>query len=212
MSINNVKKSIRKLIKINISELHPTQLCVGFAEVESRKKEFKLMPENEIIKYLQSKPIPLIMNKKNTSWMLDRHHRLKALIEISNNIYCFGYLYEYINSNSDSETLDILFKKSLLHLYDERGNGPLTTSSLPNSLHALKDDPFRSLVWLLKQEGLISSRPKIPFNEFQWSRWLRKRPLPPFCSSNLNPALKSARKYVLSNGASHLPGWIGKRN
>ena len=82
---------------------------------------------------------------------------------------------------------------------------------LPEHLGGLQDDPYRSLVWKLKKEGLIDPAPLIPFHEFRWAAWLRRRPLPPFSSSELDPALPAARTLVRSAAASHLAGWKGRR-
>ncbi|MBE9173608.1 chromosome partitioning protein ParB, partial [Cyanobium sp. LEGE 06143] len=92
-------------------------------------------------------------------------------------------------------------------LYDGRGLGPLPASVLPDQLLGLQDDPFRSLVWRLKKEGVIEPAPLIPFHEFRWGAWLRSRSLPPFSSAQLQPALPAARTLARSAAASHLAGW-----
>jgi hypothetical protein len=56
---------------------------------------------------------------------------------------------------------------------------------------------------------MIEPAPLIPFHEFRWGAWLRTRPLPPFSSDNLAPALAAARSLVRSRAASHLAGWKG---
>jgi hypothetical protein len=56
---------------------------------------------------------------------------------------------------------------------------------------------------------MIDPAPLIPFHEFRWGAWLRSRPLPPFSSANLAPALAAARSLVRSRAASHLAGWKG---
>ncbi|MFM7266562.1 MAG: ParB-like protein, partial [Cyanobium sp.] len=90
-----------------------------------------------------------------------------------------------------------------------RGLGPLHPTALPARLLDLQDDPYRSLVWKLKKEGCIEPAPLIPFHEFRWGAWLRRRPLPPFSSARLEPALPVARALVRSRAASHLAGWKG---
>ena len=82
-------------------------------------------------------------------------------------------------------------------------------TALPSRLLDLQDDPYRSLVWKLKKEGWIEPEPLIPFHEFRWGAWLRRRPLPPFSSARLEPALPVARALVRSQAASHLAGWKG---
>ena len=95
------------------------------------------------------------------------------------------------------------------HPEDGRGLGPQPPSNLPANLLGCQDDPFRSLVWKLKREGVIEAAPLIPFHEFRWGAWLRRKALPPFNSLRLEPALPAARAYARSAAASRLAGWKG---
>jgi hypothetical protein len=142
--------------------------------------------------------------------MVDRHHRLRGLIEIDPRAEAFGYVVLQLAGLDRHGVLEELHSRGWLYLYDGRGLGPLPPSALPDSLTGLQDDPYRSLVWKLKKEGLIDPAPLIPFHEFRWAAWLRRRPLPPFNSSELEPALASARTLVRSSAAAHLAGWKGR--
>ena len=110
-----------------------------------------------------------------------------------------------------SAVLAHLHNQGWLYLYDGRGNGPRPAEQLPTSLLGLDDDPYRSLVWKLKQEGWIKPQPLIPYHEFRWGAWLRSRPLPPFSSRRLDPALAAARQLVCSAAAQDMPGWKGDK-
>ena len=97
---------------------------------------------------------------------------------------------------SHAHCLEELNRRGWLYLLDGDGNGPYPPGRLPRSLVELQDDPYRSLVWKLKQEGLIRPRPAVPFQEFRWGAWLRTQDLPPFSSIELEPALEPARTLV----------------
>ena len=101
-----------------------------------------------------------------------------------------------------TETADLLTRR---YLFEEAI--ALYRKSL--ELNGLQDDPYRSLVWKLKKEGVIQPAPLIPFHEFRWGAWLRSRPLPPFSSERLEPAMTAARALARSDGARHLAGWKG---
>lgn len=197
------------LLEVPIAQLRPTQLCVGLAEVRSRLRDFSAENARERRSYLGSKPVPLVRNRRGDVWMVDRHHRLRALIEIEPGATAFGYLVLDLDTDDQQEVLEALHRRGWLYLYDGRGLGPLAPSTLPPQLTGLQDDPFRSLVWKLKQEGVLAPAPLIPFHEFRWGAWLRSRPLPPFSSEQLEPALPSARALARSSAASHLAGWKG---
>ena len=141
--------------------------------------------------------------------MVDRHHRLRALLEMDKTAETYGYVIDDVNTSDLSEVLRFLQKQGWLYLYNGRGIGPKNPELLPSSLLGMEDDPYRSLVWKLKKEGAIAPQPLIPYHEFKWGAWLRRRPLPPFNSKNLKPAINAAKRLAFSKGASHLPGWQG---
>jgi hypothetical protein len=184
-------------------------MCIGLAEVRSRQKDFLNDSDDERSRYLKSKPVPLIRNKEGALWMVDRHHRLRALLELDPEITSFGYVIEDLPTSHRQAVLEHLQARGWLYLYDGRGNGPHEPRDLPSGLMDLHDDPYRSLVWKLKKERVIKPQPLIPYHEFRWGAWLRSRPLPPFSSMQLEPALPAARRLVQSTGAAHLAGWTG---
>ena len=141
-------------------------------------------------------------------WMVDRHHRLRALLELDPESTAFGYVVLQLDVAERHAVLEHLHQRGWLYLYDGRGLGPLHPTALPASLSSTQDDPYRSLVWQLKREGLVQAAPLIPFHEFRWGAWLRSRNLPHFSSERLEPALPAARALVRSQAASHLAGWI----
>ncbi|QEY31316.1 chromosome partitioning protein ParB [Synechococcus sp. RSCCF101] len=198
------------LLEVPISALQPTQLCVGLAEVHSRQRDFALEPAEQRRQYLRRKPVPLVRNAAGDLWMLDRHHRLRALIELDGDGLVFAYIAHNLKESDRLACLRLLDQRGWLYLYDGRGQGPLLADVLPRSLTDLQDDPYRSLVWKLKQESRIQPQPHIPYHEFRWGAWLRSRCLPPFSSARLEPALPAARALTRSAAASHLPGWKGE--
>jgi hypothetical protein len=198
------------LLEVPIASLQPTQLCVGLAEVHSRKADFRAEDKRQQQHYLGSKPVPLVRCGAGRLWMVDRHHRLRALLEMRSDAIAFGYVVLQLDLEDHTSVLAELHRRGWLYLYDGRGHGPLSPAILPSNLLGLQDDPYRSLVWKLKREGMVKAAPLIPFHEFRWGAWLRKRSLPPFSSSRLEPALPAARSLVRSAAASHLAGWMGK--
>ena len=70
------------LIEVALAELQPTQLCVGMAEIRSRQRDFAQEDAKDRRRYLRGKPTPLVRSAGGELWMLDRHHRLRALLEL----------------------------------------------------------------------------------------------------------------------------------
>jgi len=197
----------KELLEVAASALQPTQLCIGLAEVRRRRADFTRQSAKERRAYLRGKPVPLVRSASGDLWMLDRHHRLGGLIAVDPDATTFGYVVLQLESSDRLEILQALKERGWLYLHDARGRGPLPPETLPTGLADLQDDPYRSLVWALKQEKRIAAAPLIPFHEFRWGAWLRSRSLPPFDSLHLEPALPAARALVRSTAASHLAGW-----
>ena len=185
-------------------------MCVGMAEVRSRQRDFLNDSDEDRQRYLRTKPVPLVRNLDGDLWMVDRHHRLRALLEMDPGLTTYGYVIEDLASHDRRDVLNHLQQRGWLYLFDGRGNGPLPPEAMPTTLMELQDDPYRSLVWKLKKERAIQPQPLIPYHEFRWAAWLRRRPLPPFSSMQLEPALPAARQLVRSSSASHLAGWKGQ--
>ena len=200
----------QNLLQVAIAALRPTQMCIGLAEVRSRQVDFSDETAEQRLRYLQSKPVPLVRNRAGELWMVDRHHRLRGLVEMDPTAVAYGYLVLELDSEDHGQVLEALQQRGWLYLYDGRGLGPLSPAALPDRLLGLQDDPYRSLVWKLKKESMIEPAPLIPFHEFRWGAWLRSRSLPPFSSGQLEPALPAARALVRSRAASHLAGWRGR--
>lgn len=194
-----------------MASLQPTQLCVGLAEIRSRQNDFREETAEQRLRYLATKPVPMARSRSGELWMIDRHHRLRALVELAPEAEAYGYVALQLEVDGREAVLAQLQARGWLYLHDGRGNGPLPPASLPTHLAELQDDPYRSLVWKLKKERLIDPVPLIPFHEFRWGAWLRSRSLPPFSSMALEPALPAARALVRSRAASHLAGWTGDR-
>jgi len=200
-----------ELFEVAIANLQPTQWCIGLAEVWARQDDFALENRRERLAYLKSKPVPLVRNANGDFWMVDRHHRLRALLELDPQATTWGYVIAELDCRDRREVLHDLERKGWLYLVDGRGKGPRNPLELPRNLMQLEDDPYRSLVWKLKKEGVIKPQAQIPYHEFRWGDWLRRRPLPPFSSRNLNPALPPARRLVCSQAAAAMAGWKGSK-
>ena len=199
------------LLEVPVARLQPTQMCVGLAEVRHRIQNFKGETLKERRAYLERKPVPLVRNGAGRLWMVDRHHRLRALLQVDPEATAFGYVVLEVPTTDHRLTLQALQQRGWLYLYNRRGQGPWPLDHLPQHLGNLQDDAYRSLVWRLKRERRIAAAPLVPFHEFRWGAWLRRCSLPAFHSLYLEPAMATARHVVCSPAASVLAGWQGHR-
>ena len=51
------------------------------------------------------KPVPLVRNRQGQLWMVDRHHRLRALLEMDADVSTYGYVIAELDSVNRNEAL-----------------------------------------------------------------------------------------------------------
>jgi hypothetical protein len=73
----------------------------------------------------------------------------------------------------------------------------------------LIDDPFRSLAGELRRVGGFA-KDTMPFSEFLWADFLRRRVKRKMVETDFDRALEQALKLAKSHDADYLPGWCGQ--
>lgn len=101
------------------------------AEIVSRQRDFAEDDPKEQRQYLKRKPTPLVRSAAGELWMVDRHHRLRALLELDPQATAFGYVALEVDSADPAVVLAELQRRGWLYLYDGRGLGPQHPSVLP---------------------------------------------------------------------------------
>ena len=130
----------KNLLEVALADLQPTQMCVGLAEIRSRQRDFAADDPTERRRYLQRKPTPLVRSGAGELWMVDRHHRLRALLELDAAATAYGYVALELTCTDRAEVLEHLHERGWLYLYDGRGLGPLPPTALPRRLTDTQDD------------------------------------------------------------------------
>lgn len=202
---------------VHLSQLAPTQFTIG--EHAMLEKSFKMIEKyNEDIKdlgklrkYLLKKVAPAYLAKNGRYYIVDRHHTSRALYEA--NLPIMKFPVEIIKDLRHLEMKDFfcyLNKINSLYLY-ERGQGPLDAFQLPEHIWELPDDPYRSLAWLVREEGGFK-KVKVNFLEFLWANYFRNHiHLKNGSELELKKNLKRAIKMAQDSRASHLPGYKPKQ-
>lgn len=178
-------------LKINPGFLHPSQFLYSRLEVESKVKELrKLMTEEgeeAVIDFLKDHRGQVVVGPKNQMWVVDGHHHARALEILKKSDSRFKGISFYAKvlhewnelSSKEFEKAMKLGNKHgdeesspLVYLKDQNGRTK-SFSQLPRKLSSMKDWPYRSLVWLLKEEGMIEEVEDIPFQEFIVAEYLK---------------------------------------
>ena len=191
---------------VAIKDLRPTQMTVGLREVAQRRTNWRKRKSRAAAQYLGKHMIPVIVGPGGHSYLIDNHHLARAL-------YDEGVKSVLTLEIADLRHLDedafwfVMDNRGWLHPYDEKGRRR-TPRDLADSVKGLRDDPFRSLAGELRRAGGYAKE-TIPFTEFLWADFLRRRLKKRAVEKDFDGALKQALKIAKTSEANYLPGWCG---
>lgn len=188
--------------------MRPTQFAVGMFEVERKTKKLSALKGKELEEFLDAHPVPIVLCRDGEAHVIDHHHLVRACWEL-------GIDEVKVHVEADLSGLSVkdfweeMTKRKWTHLYDQFGSGPHPHLNLPMNVRGLADDLYRSLAWAIREAGGYEKTP-VPFCEFQWADFLRKKIVVERTEEGFKKALEHALKLAKSPEASHLPGFIQK--
>ena len=194
------------VIKANLNEIRPTQVSIGYVEVIKKRAEWRELTKKQKSTLLDEHWFPSIIGPKSQYYIIDHHHLGMALHQerqVEVNLTVLKDL-SWLDKNTFWRVMEF---HQWVHPYDERGQR-VAFNDIPNSVAKLRDDPYRSLAGLVRDEGGFA-KDLTPFSEFLWADFFRTK-ISKKAISNLNEALTSAVKFAKTKEASYLPGWAGK--
>jgi hypothetical protein len=188
---------------VAIASLRPTQITLGFREVDQKRKNWRRLASEAGGAFLGRHMIPTVLGPK------DRHY----IIDLSRALHDEGVkkvLVTVVKNLSSLETEAFWFfmdNRNWTHPFDDRGRRR-EYQDLPKSVSDMVDDPFRSLAGELRRAGGFA-KDTTPFSEFLWADFLRRQVKRKIVEDNFDHALESALQLAKSREASYLPGWCG---
>ncbi len=200
--------------KVSITDLKPTQFAAGFKEIEYQVEKIgKKDNDGELSEYKKEKVGAAVIGPKGKLYLVDGHHFALALQNYGSKTTWVEIIDDYSDSSlSVAQFWAKMKRKKQVYLKDENGESR-TPLKLPKTIASLKDDPYRSLAWMVRKSGGYDADDDISFLEFIWADYFRntlKLPKDP-SQAQWEKALKSAMKLASSDEASHLPGWHGDK-
>ena len=191
---------------VSIDDLRPTQITVGMREVEEKRKRWREHKGTKKDEFLGKHMIPVIHGPKDRLYVIDHHHLARALLDEKQTKV-------YTSTVADLRALDrdtfwvVLDNRGWCHPYDQHGvrRG---FDDIPSSVADLRDDPYRSLAGELRRIGGFSKE-TVPFSEFLWADFLRRRIKRKTIDSDIAAAIERAMRLAKGPEASYLPGWCG---
>jgi hypothetical protein len=159
--------------KYKISDLHPTQFCLGQREVDDKLKKFQKLSHSDLDDVMKQKSVPLVLGPDNKIYLIDRHHTVSTLI-LMNISETYGHVMGDLRSIPVDNFWTVMELCNWTWLYDEK-HVKRKPSELPTKFSHLINDPYRSLTYMLREQGVLNKSESIPFIEFAWGAVIRKK-------------------------------------
>jgi hypothetical protein len=195
------------LAKAQLKRLRPTQLSVGYAEVELKARQWARFAKRERKPQLEHHVFPAVLGPGSDYYIVDHHHLGVALINE-------GIENVFVTVLDDMSWLEpAVFWRTMefrawAHPYDNRGKRR-DFQEMPRRLTELKDDPYRSLAGLVRDAGGFAKN-EAPFVEFLWADYFRPVIDARLIKKDPRRATRQGTRLARSIAARYLPGWSGK--
>jgi hypothetical protein len=191
---------------IKIADLRPTQMTVGFREVERKRVAWRKRAEVDGPEFLGNHMIPAVVGPGRNFYLIDQHHLVRALHDEGVSDVLISVVANL------AELRKPLFwtymdKRNWLHAFDAAGKRH-DHDQIPKKIGDLGDDPYRSLAGELRRAGGYA-KVDTPYTEFLWADFLRDRIPRRLIDKNFERALGKALELAHGKHADYLPGWCG---
>lgn len=202
----NLSNSDLHLITVDLEALRPTQLTVGYREVEVKRTHWKTLDKKGRAAAIENHWFPAVLGPKGRYYVVDHHHLGLA------------WLHEGVPSVRVTVIKDLSWLEPTIfwrmmehnqwvHPFNAAGERR-DYDALPKQLSGLADDPYRSLAGELRVAGGYA-KDTTPFSEFLWADYLRQKVAAARVSNDFDKALADAVAHAHDADARYLPGWSG---
>ncbi len=195
-----------QMSKAALGKLRPTQMTVGYAEVELKREQWRELHKAKRDDFLAEHALPTVVGPKGHHYIVDHHHLGRALLE-EGVAQVELVVWADLSTLAKDEFWIVMDHRQWVHPYDRRGSRQ-PFIDIPKSLSELADDPYRSLAAAVRNGGGFPKE-QTPFSEFLWADYFRRRVAAKLLRTSPELALASAMQLVHHRSAEHLPGWSG---
>ena len=157
--------------KVAILDLKPAQIAIGLLEVEHKMKDYAHMSRDEFHEYTAKHPVPVVKSDHGC-YIIDHHHLCRAYHELGHRQVSM-YIQADFSAFSGPKFWEMMETASWVLPQDQFGQRH-PYRHLPIDIRGMADDPYRSLVWKLR-EGGYWRKEEVPFAEFKLANYLRDK-------------------------------------
>ena len=196
-----------KTVKLEVGQLHPTQITVGMIEVGEKQKHFESLTDKQCKLALKDLPVPTVLGQNGVHYAIDHHHLGRALWEARIE-WVYADVVSDLSKLSGHDFWLEMARQQWVHPYDANGviHG---IAAIPDHVSGLIDDPYRSLAAYVRNAGGYA-KTATPFAEFQWADFFRTRVHPWVTPFQFKAAVEQGIHLAKSPDAFVLPGYLGK--
>jgi hypothetical protein len=195
------------LARAQLQRLRPTQLSVGYAEVQLKAAQWARLNKKRRRVELDHHVFPAVLGPSQAYFIVDHHHLGIALLEQGVDEVLVTVL-DDLSWLAPAVFWRTLEFRSWSHPYDHQGRRR-DYRDMPRRLTELEDDPYRSLAGLVRREGGFA-KDQAPFVEFLWADFFRPRVSARLIRREPQRATLEGMRLARSGEARYLPGWTGK--
>ncbi|MGN6526490.1 MAG: ParB-like protein [Burkholderiaceae bacterium] len=196
------------LFEVSLATLRPTQITVGFEEVEDKRKDWARLRHDERQAKMREELFPVVRGPGDRLYVLDHHHAALAMVLEGGGTVHAGLVKDLSHLGQQAFWIH-LDHFSWVHAYDAKGVRR-SFDDIPGRFVDLQDDPYRSFAAAVRDAGGFAKPPE-PFQEFLWANFFRGEIPAKAIRADRRAALKKAVALARSDDAKHLPGWSGKK-
>jgi len=192
---------------VEIALLRPTQSAVGMKEVGIRAGKIGKMTGKELEHYLRKHVAPIAIGPGGAPYLLDHQHLARALLQAHAGRILYAEVKENWSKLSEPEFWAKMKDHDWVYLHNETGKPLSDPNNLPRTVENMRDDPYRSLAWLVRQkDGYLQT--ESPYADFHWADFFRARVHLGDGTNGFDEATVEAIKVAHSPEAKDLPGYI----
>lgn len=194
--------------KAAVKKLRPTQFAIGWFDVEEKIDNFDVSKKQQK-QYVKNNPVKAVIGPDGEIYVIDRHHLARAALseEVENLRVMIMADYSKLTEEKFWERMQ---RKKWVRLIDHKGV-ERTIAELPRTMAGLRDDPYRSLAYVVRELGGIRKEYKKPFAEFEWADYFRTRIQLEPPPDDLKEVVEEAMKLARHPDAKKLPGYRMRR-
>jgi hypothetical protein len=190
--------------KVPISDLRPTQMTVGYAEVLFKRQQWRALNDAAKSAFIAENPLPSVLGLQGRHFIVDHHHLARALLEEHVTRVQVTVLAD-LSALDKYEFWNVMDFRQWVHPYDAKGRKH-PCRALQKKVSQLQNDSYRSLAAAVRMAGGFSKE-QTPFEEFLWADFFRRRIPAKLLKTDPDAALTDALQLVHDEAAKHLPGW-----